>query len=69
MPSSGRLDFHGIIGRSAAMQAIFRRIERGAPIDVPVLIAARQARARSLPGVALLQLERRLGFHQESTAS
>ena len=30
--------FHGIIGRSAPMQALFRRIERVAPIDVPVLI-------------------------------
>ena len=28
--------FHGIIGRSAAMQALFRRIQRVAPIDVRV---------------------------------
>ena len=30
--------FHGIIGRSAAMLALFRRIECVAPYDVSVLI-------------------------------
>jgi len=35
MADSGLPSFHGIIGRSASMQALFRRIERVAPIDVP----------------------------------
>jgi two-component system response regulator HydG len=30
--------FHGIIGRSAAMQTLFGQIGRVARIDVPVLI-------------------------------
>lgn len=38
MPSSEVPSFHDIIGRSAAMRALFGRIERVAPIDVSVLI-------------------------------
>jgi DNA-binding NtrC family response regulator len=38
MAGAGLPSFHGIIGRSAAMQALFRRIEKIAPVDVPVLI-------------------------------
>ena len=29
--------FHGIIGRSAAMQALFAEVEHFAPVDVPIL--------------------------------
>lgn len=38
MPTTQLPSFQGMIGRSAPMQALFRRIERVAPIDVPVLI-------------------------------
>ena len=30
--------FHGIIGRSAAMQALFAEVAHFAPVDVPILI-------------------------------
>jgi DNA-binding NtrC family response regulator len=33
-----------MIGRSAVMQRLFRRIERVAPIDVPILIRGGSAR-------------------------
>ena len=40
--------FHGIIGRSAAMQALFAEIERFAPVDVPVLIQGESGTGKEL---------------------
>jgi DNA-binding NtrC family response regulator len=40
--------FHGIIGRSAAMQTLFRRIELVAPADVPVLIQGESGTGKEL---------------------
>ena len=40
--------FHGIIGRSSGMQVLFRRIERVAPIDVPVLILGESGTGKEL---------------------
>ena len=51
--------FHGIIGRSAAMQALFRRIERVAPIDVPVLIQGESGTGKELVASAIQRLSRR----------
>jgi DNA-binding NtrC family response regulator len=59
MPSSERPSFHGMIGRSAVMQALFRRIERVAPIDVPVLILGETGTGKELVARGVQQLSRR----------
>ena len=41
--------FQGLIGRSAAMRALFRRIERVAPIDVPVLLVGESGTGKEQP--------------------
>jgi len=51
--------FHGIIGRSAAMQLLFRRIERIAPIDVPVLILGESGTGKELVARAVQRLSPR----------
>ncbi len=51
--------FHGIIGRSPAMVALFRRIERVAPIDVPVLIVGETGTGKELVAQAIQQLSQR----------
>src|SRR5262245_5138154 len=51
--------FHGIIGRSVAMQALFRRIKRVAPIDVPVLIQGESGTGKELVASAIHALSRR----------
>jgi DNA-binding NtrC family response regulator len=51
--------FHGIIGRSAPMQALFRRIERAAPIDVPVLILGESGTGKELVAKAVQRLSSR----------
>ncbi len=51
--------FHGIIGRSAAMQALFRRIERVAPLDVPVLIQGETGTGKELVARAIQRLSAR----------
>ncbi len=61
MPSSELPSFHGMIGRSAVMQALFRRIERVAPIDVPVLVVGETGTGKELVARAIQQLSRRAG--------
>jgi len=48
--------FHGIIGRSAAMQALFRRIESVAPYDVSVLIQGETGTGKELVARAIQRL-------------
>jgi DNA-binding NtrC family response regulator len=51
--------FHGIIGRSAAMQRLFRWIERVARADVPVLIQGESGTGKELVVQAIQRLSRR----------
>src|SRR5215813_1117405 len=51
--------FHGIIGRSAAMRALFADIERFAPVDVPVLIRGESGTGKELVARAVQRLSRR----------
>jgi DNA-binding NtrC family response regulator len=53
--------FHGIVSKSAAMQGLFRRIERVAPIDVPVLILGESGTGKELVARAIQRLSRRQG--------
>jgi hypothetical protein len=53
------LSFHGIVGRSAAMQALFRRIEHVAPLDVPVLIQGESGTGKELVAAAVHRLSAR----------
>jgi transcriptional regulator with GAF, ATPase, and Fis domain len=48
-----------MIGRSAMMRALFRRIERVAPIDVPVLILGESGTGKELVARAIQQLSAR----------
>jgi len=53
MPSDQLPSFHGIIGQSAVMQALYRRIERVAPIDVSVLIRGESGTGKELVARAI----------------
>ncbi len=59
MAESDLPSFHGIIGRSAAMRVLFGRIERVAPIDVPVLIRGETGTGKELVARAVWQLSAR----------
>jgi two-component system response regulator PilR (NtrC family) len=59
MAGSDLSAFHGIIGRSVAMQTLFRRIERVAPIDVPVLIQGESGTDKELVASAIHRLSSR----------
>jgi two-component system, NtrC family, response regulator AtoC len=59
MTSSEVASSHGMIGRSAMMQALFRRIERVAPLDVPVLILGETGTGKELVARAVQGLSRR----------
>jgi DNA-binding NtrC family response regulator len=51
--------FEGLIGRSAGMTALFDRIRRVAPYDVPVLILGETGTGKELVAAALHRLSRR----------
>jgi DNA-binding NtrC family response regulator len=54
--------FHGLVGRSAPMQALFERIRRVAAVDVSVLIVGETGTGKELVAQALHELsERRAG--------
>jgi transcriptional regulator with GAF, ATPase, and Fis domain len=59
MAGAGLPSFHGIIGRSAAMQALFWRIERFARYDVPVLIQGESGTGKDLVATAVHRLSAR----------
>jgi two-component system response regulator HupR/HoxA len=59
MAGAGLPSFHGIISRSAAMHALFRRIEKIAPVDVPVLIQGESGTGKELIARAVHGLSRR----------
>jgi DNA-binding NtrC family response regulator len=51
--------FEGLVGQSSAMQALFARIRRVAPYDVPVLILGETGTEKELVARALHRLSRR----------
>jgi DNA-binding NtrC family response regulator len=51
--------FHGIIGESAAMLALFAEIERFAPVNVPVLIRGESGTGKELVARAIQRLSLR----------
>src|SRR5262245_32012969 len=51
--------FHGIIGRSPAMLALFGRIEQVAPLRVPVLIQGESGTGKELVATAIQRLSTR----------
>ena len=57
--AAGDRSFHGIIGRSAAMQALFRRIERVTRFDVSVLIQGDSGTGKELVAHAIQELSPR----------
>ncbi len=59
MAGSDLPSFHGIIGRSAAMQALFDRIAQVAPLRVPVLIQGESGTGKELVATAIQQLSAR----------
>jgi DNA-binding NtrC family response regulator len=59
MAGSDLPSFHGIIGRSAPMQTLFRQIEQVALIGVPVLIQGESGTGKELIARAIQQLSAR----------
>jgi DNA-binding NtrC family response regulator len=51
--------FHGMVGHSGTMQLLFRRIERAAPVDVPVLIQGESGTGKELVARAIQRLSSR----------
>jgi DNA-binding NtrC family response regulator len=59
MADAGPPSFHGIVGRSAAMQELFGRIEQVAPLRVPVLIQGESGTGKELVASAVQRLSAR----------
>ena len=59
MAAADRSSFHGIIGRSAAMQALFAEVERFASVDVPILIRGESGTGKELVAKAIQRLSTR----------
>jgi len=59
MAESSSTSFHKIIGRSAAMRALFADIEGFAPVDVQVLIRGESGTGKELVARAVQRLSRR----------
>src|SRR5262245_56214604 len=59
MAESSSTSFHGIIGRSPAMRALFADIERFAPVDLPILIRGESGTGKELVAKAIQRLSRR----------
>jgi DNA-binding NtrC family response regulator len=59
MAGAGLPSFHGIIGRSAAMRALFSEVERFAPVDVPILIRGESGTGKELVAKAVQRLSDR----------
>jgi transcriptional regulator with GAF, ATPase, and Fis domain len=66
MVSSTSLDFHGMVGRSAAMRTLFQRIERVAPVDVPVLVVGESGTGKELAARAIQRVGPRHGQRFET---
>ncbi|HXJ84831.1 MAG TPA: sigma-54 dependent transcriptional regulator [Candidatus Methylomirabilis sp.] len=62
MAGSDPPSFHGMIGRSAAMQALFGLIRDFAPYDISVLIQGETGTGKELVANAIHQLSVRSGF-------
>jgi DNA-binding NtrC family response regulator len=58
--------FHGLVGQSAPMRALFDRIRRVAPYDVPGLILGETGTGKELVAAALHRLSRRRGARFEA---
>jgi DNA-binding NtrC family response regulator len=58
--------FEGLVGQSAAMQALFDRIRRVAPYDVPVLILGETGTGKEFVATALHRLSCRRGARFEA---
>jgi DNA-binding NtrC family response regulator len=58
--------FEGLVGRSAEMRALFDRIRRVAPYDVPVLILGETGTGKELVAAAVHRLSRRRGTRFEA---
>jgi transcriptional regulator with GAF, ATPase, and Fis domain len=59
MAAADRSSFHGIVGRSAAMQALFREMEDFASSNLPVLIRGESGTGKELVGAAIQHLSGR----------
>jgi DNA-binding NtrC family response regulator len=66
MPSDQPTLFHGIVGQSAAMLALFQRIGRAALFDVPVLIQGETGTGKELVARAIWGLSARSGHRFEA---
>ena len=55
-PPAARSDFHGMIGRSAAMRAVYDRIQRFSALPIPVLVLGETGTGKEMVAQAIRQL-------------